>query len=65
MKTNLKEWKTTALGLILLIAAGADLWHFSKLSEMALGAVAVIGILLLFRPNSALDFLNKKTGGDE
>lgn len=65
MKNNLKEWKTTALGLILIIAAGLDLWHFAKLSEMALGAVMVIGILFLFSPDKALKFLNKKTGSDE
>tara|TARA_R110000803_G_scaffold52326_2_gene107742 strand:- start:13258 stop:13452 length:195 start_codon:yes stop_codon:yes gene_type:complete len=62
---NLKQWKTTTLGLILMIAAGADLWHFEKLSEMALGAVLVIGILFLFSPDKALKFLDRKTGGDE
>jgi hypothetical protein len=61
MKTNLKEWKTTALGVVLLIAAAADLWHFERLNDMALGALVVIGILFLFAPDKALSFLIKKT----
>lgn len=62
---NLKEWKTTTMGFILIIAAAADLWHFERLNDMALGALAVLGIYFIFAPDKALKFLNKKTGLDD
>jgi len=62
---NIRDKKTTAVGLILMIAAGADAWHFEKLSEMALGALVGLGLLFIFSPDTALNFLKKKTGNDE
>ncbi len=57
---NLKEIKTTILGLILLIAAGIDLWYFEKLSEISVGILALVGIGLLFAPDKILKILLEK-----
>ena len=58
---NLKQWKTTLLGILILAGCAVDLWHFEKLSELALGAIALVGIRLLFAPDNFLKSLNKKT----
>ena len=57
---NLKQWKTTLMGIILLMAAAADLWHFEKMGELAQASVAVVGILFLFAPDKILNILIKK-----
>lgn len=60
MNKNLKEWKTTTLGVALLIAAGADYFHFHVGSELAVGVIALSGVGFLFAPDRILNILMKK-----
>lgn len=60
MMQNLKDIKTTGMGILLLIAAALDLWIFEKLDIMYVSALAGAGILFLFAPDSILRFLKAK-----
>lgn len=58
--SNVKEWKTTLIGLLLIVVAIVDMWHFHKLETAALGALGVSGILFLFAPDKILNVLIRK-----
>lgn len=57
---NLKDIKTTGMGILLLIGAALDLWIFEKLDVIYVASMAGAGILFLFAPDSILRFLKRK-----
>jgi hypothetical protein len=57
---NLKEIKTTGMGILLLIAAALDLWIFEKLEALYVAAIGVVGILFLFAPDKIINILLRK-----
>lgn len=57
---NIKEIKTSILGLVLFSVAAADLWHFEKMDTISHAVLGVVGILFLFAPDKILNILIKK-----
>lgn len=57
---NIAQWKTTTIGILLMLIALVDMWGFEKLDTIALGALGIGGILFLFAPDKIINVLLKK-----
>jgi pilus assembly protein TadC len=62
---NLREWRTSAVGLILIILSLIDLWKFNQITGELFGLPLqviglVAGFLLLLLPDTILSALRKR-----
>lgn len=69
IKNRLKSWKTTVIGLLLILASLAYLYFIDKVDKMIFFGMLLSGILLLFSPdtyiNSIKSLVTKVTKGAE
>ena len=56
--SNLKEWKTTTIGIIILIASILSIF-FAGLNWTEAGIGIAIGTLFLFAPDTIIETLTK------
>lgn len=55
MKSRLTNWKTTVLGIILVLASLAYLYFVEKTDKIIFFGMLISGILLLFSPDTYIN----------
>lgn len=55
MKSRLKAWKTTTLGIILVLASLAYLYFVENTDKLIFFGILASGILLLFSPDTYIN----------
>lgn len=55
MKSRLKAWKTTVIGLLLVIASLAYLYFIENTDKLIFFGILISGILLLFSPDTYIN----------
>lgn len=55
MKSRLKDWKTTTLGIILVLASLAYLYFVENTDKLIFFGILASGILLLFSPDTYIN----------
>jgi len=57
MKSRLTSWKTTVLGIILVLASLAYLYFVENTDRLIFFGMLISGILLLFSPDTYINFV--------